>query len=168
MIIACRNPTSLILFYNAYKQQVWSLQNCSRPSRIINTKLNSSATLVQCIMLSGVQPKQCIANIFLQNLIHTAWAWGRYSQNIVVPQHLQTHFWHCNMLLRYCDIARPFLSQNFQDFPRAMSVVPEVCTRSQNISHTYVSACHTYVSTSTNHGKLQLIIDLTQSSVSFN
>jgi hypothetical protein len=41
-------------------------------------------------------------------------------------------FWHCNMLLRYCDIARPFLSQNFRDFPelcqlcaRTMYKIPE-------------------------------------------
>jgi hypothetical protein len=82
--------------------------------------------------------------------------------------HLHTSFWHCNMLLRYCDIVMTFLSQNFRVFPRAMSLVPEVCPISQNTSHTYVSTCHTYVSTSTNHGKLQLIIGLTQSSVSFN
>jgi hypothetical protein len=27
-------------------------------------------------------------------------------------QYLQTHFWHCNMLLRYCDIAVSLFSQN--------------------------------------------------------
>jgi hypothetical protein len=56
--------------------------------------------------------------------------------------HLQTSFWHCNMLLRNCDIDMTFLSQNFRVFPRAMSLVPEVCPISQNTSHTYVSTCH--------------------------
>jgi hypothetical protein len=78
--------------------------------------------------------------------------------------HLQTHFWHRNMLLRYCDIAMSLFSQNVLAFPRAMSFVPELCLSSQNTSHTYVSACHTYVFTSTNHGKLKLIIGSTHSS----
>jgi hypothetical protein len=56
--------------------------------------------------------------------------------------HLQTSFWHCNMLLRNYDIDMTFVSQNFRVFPRAMSLVPEVCPISQNTSHTYVSTCH--------------------------
>jgi hypothetical protein len=84
------------------------------------------------------------------------------------PIHLRTYVWHCNMLLRYCDIAMPFLTQNFRDFPRAMSFVPELCPRSHNTSNTYVLTCHTYVLASTHHGILQLIIGLTQTSVSFN
>jgi hypothetical protein len=35
-------------------------------------------------------------------------------------QHLQTSFWHCNMLLRNYDTYMTFFSQNFRVFPRAM------------------------------------------------
>jgi hypothetical protein len=94
---------------------------------------------------------------------------GSHSTATCHGLHLQTNFWHSDMLLRYCDIAMPYLYQNFQDFPRAMSFVPELCPRSQNTSHTYVSTWHTHVLTSTNYGKLQpILIGPTQSSVSFN
>ena len=82
--------------------------------------------------------------------------------------HLQTSFWHCNMLLRNYDIDMTFFSQNFRVFPRAMSLVPEPCSSSQNTSHTYVSTFHIYVLTSTTYGKHQLIIGITQRSVVIN
>ena len=53
--------------------------------------------------------------------------------------HLQTHFWHCDIVIRYCDIPMPFVSQNIRDFPRVMSFVPELCQSSHNTSHNYVS-----------------------------
>jgi hypothetical protein len=41
-------------------------------------------------------------------------------------RHLQTHFWHCNMLLRYCDIlAMSLFPKNFERFP-------ELCHLCQN------------------------------------
>ncbi len=82
--------------------------------------------------------------------------------------HLQTQFWHCNMLIGNCDINMSFLSQNFRVFARAMSFVPELCSSSQNTSHTYVSTCHINVLTSINYGKSQLIISKTQSSDALN
>jgi hypothetical protein len=54
-------------------------------------------------------------------------------------KHLQTHFWHCDIVIRYCDMPMPFVSQNIRDFPRVMSFVPELCQSSHNTSHKYVS-----------------------------
>jgi hypothetical protein len=56
---------------------------------------------------------------------------------MIMMMHLQTHFWHCDIVIRYCDIPMPFVSQNNRDFPRVMSFVPELCQSSHNTSHKY-------------------------------
>jgi hypothetical protein len=43
----------------------------------------------------------------------------------VAAPHLQTSFWHCNMLLRYCDIVMTF-------YPRIFECFPELCHLCKN------------------------------------
>jgi hypothetical protein len=42
-----------------------------------------------------------------------------------IREHLQTYFWHCNMLLRNCDIDMSF-------YPRIFECFPELCHLCQN------------------------------------
>ena len=66
-------------------------------------------------------------------------------------QHLQTHFWHCDIVLRYSDISMSFLSQNIRDFHRVMLFDPELCQTSHNTSHNYVSKSTVYCKLATNY-----------------
>ncbi len=43
---------------------------------------------------------------------------GENGKNVL--RHLQTHFCHCDIVLRYCDMAMPF-------FPRIFEIFPELC-----------------------------------------
>jgi hypothetical protein len=44
---------------------------------------------------------------------------GQHQNRLLLP-HLQTSFWHCNMLLRNCDIDMTF-------YPRIFECFPELC-----------------------------------------